>query len=88
MITLGVGFFTTFHVIGNQQQHNENDQDRLLPCENDEIPYSLYFLLFLLTLVSIFPYIKNTALRLFAVTFIKKQSFLFLGIKPKKKIHC
>ena len=41
MITFGVGFFTTFHVIGNQQ-HNENDQDRLLPCENDGIPFSLY----------------------------------------------
>lgn len=85
MITVGFGFFTTFHIIGKQQNETENNQDSFLPCQDDKIPFSLYFLSFLLTLVSVFPYIKNTALRLFAVKFVKQQNLLFWYETNKRK---
>ena len=86
IITFGFGFFTTFHIIGKQQNETENNQDRFLPCQDDKIPFSLYFLSFLLTLVSVFPYIKNTALRLFAVKFIKQRTLLFWYETQKKVV--
>ena len=86
MITVGFGFFTTFHIIGRQQNETENNQDSFLPCQDDKIPFSLYFLSFLLTLVSVFPYIKNTALRLFAVKFVKQQT-LSLRYETKKMFY-
>ena len=85
IITFGFGFFTTLHIIGKQQNETENNQDSFLPCQDDKIPFSLYFLSFLLTLVSVFPYIKNTALRLFAVKFIKQQNLLFWYENNKRK---
>ena len=75
IITFGVGFFVVFHLAGTQQ--NESEQNPSVECENGKIPMSLYVLPLNLTLVSVFPYIKNTALRVFATKILKQQCILF-----------
>ena len=75
LITFGVGFFVVFKIIGDQQSEPQRNLPR--ECVNEEIPMSLYILPLMLTFVSVFPYIKNTALRVFAIKILKQQGILF-----------